>query len=340
MARYNVGLKLLVYDYDKCTGNLSNSKEITVPNSNWGGGVAFSQNSRYLYLAYDAENIYQYDTWADDIGASQQTIAVYDGYRGYYGLRSSFYMMQLGPDGRIYITAPNSIEVMSYIDQPDLPGAACRVMQHGLHLPTMNRFTCPHYPFYRLGPLDSSPCDTLGLDNHPVAKYRYYQDTTDYLTVNFTDLSTYAPTDWSWDFGDPNGANGNTSQEASPVHTFSAGGTYEVCLTVSNQYSSDTFCKTLQLGPSATGGEFVPQAEVSVFPNPAQSSTNVRLGGDYLPQDAQFTLYSVTGQPVHTQRIMAGWVVMPLESLTPGLYFYEVKDEGRVLGTGKLVKVE
>lgn len=333
--RYDVGFKFYLYDYDRCTGELTNPRFVSLPNSNLGGGIAFSQNSRYLYLAYDAENIYQYDTWADDIEASQQTVAVYDGFRGYYGLRSSFYMMQLGPDGRIYITAPNSIEVMSYIDQPDLPGAACRMMQHGLHLPTMNRFTCPHYPYYRLGPLDGSPCDTLGLDNHPVAKYRYYQDSTDYLTVNFTDLSTYAPTEWLWDFGD-----GSVSQDTSPVHTFPQGGSYQVCLTVSNEYSSDTFCKTLQLGPSATGGEPEPQAEVTVFPNPAQSATNIRIGGDYLPRRAILTLYAATGQPALTQRLAAGWSVVPLEGLAPGLYFYEVRDEGRLLGSGKLVVTE
>jgi hypothetical protein len=29
-----------------------------------------------------------------------------------------------------------------------------------------------------------------------------------------------------------------------------------------------------------------------------------------------------------------------LDGIAPGLYFYEVKDEGRALGNGKLVKVE
>ncbi|MCB0522751.1 MAG: PKD domain-containing protein [Saprospiraceae bacterium] len=334
-ARYNVAYKLFVYDHDRCSGELSNPKAVSLPNSNLGGGVAFSQNSRFLYIAYDAENIYQYDTWADNMAVSKVTVATYDGFLGYYGTRSSFLMLQLGPDGRIYITAPNSIEVLSYIDQPDRPGLDCRVVQHGLHLPNMNGFTCPHYPNYRLGPLDGSPCDTLGLDNQPVAKYRCYQDTSDYLTVEFTDLSTYAPTDWAWDFGD-----GTVSQDTSPVHTFPGGGTYEVCLTVSNPYSSDTFCKMLQLGPSATEGRPVPQAEISVFPNPAQSFTNVRLGGDYLPRNARFTLYAATGQPVHMQRVTAGWGTVPLEGLAPGIYFWEVMDEGRRLGGGKLVRVE
>jgi hypothetical protein len=333
MVRYNVAQGLIFYDFDRCSGTLSNPTEIPLPDSDWGGGIAFSQGSRYFYLAHDPENIYQYDTWAADIAATQQTVAAYDGFRGYYGTRSSFYMMQLGPDGRIYITAPNSIEVLGYIDQPDRPGPSCRVVQHGLHLPTMNHFTCPHYPYYRLGPLDGSPCDTLGLDNHPVAKFRYYQDSTDYLTVNFTDLSTYAPTGWSWSFGD-----GTVSQDTSPVHTFPQGGTYEVCLTVSNPYSSDIYCRTLQLGTSASG-EVLPSVNLTVFPNPAREATNFILS-DYLPCHATLYLHTATGQLVHTQRIGFGWNLVPLEGIAPGLYFYEVRDMDKVLKTGKLVVVE
>ncbi|MCB9338876.1 MAG: PKD domain-containing protein [Lewinellaceae bacterium] len=243
--------------------------------------------------------------------------------------------MQSGPDGRIYINTTNSNNVLHYIDQPNKKGEACKVVQHGFQMPFIQYFGIPHFPHYRLGPLDGSPCDTLSLDNHPVAKYRCHQDTSDYLTVEFTDLSTYAPTAWAWDFGD-----GSTSQDTSPVHTFPGGGTYEVCLTVSNPYSSDTFCKVLQLGPSATEGRPVPQVEVSVFPNPAQSFTNVRLGGDYLPRNARLTLYAATGHLVHSQHVTAGWGVVPLEGLASGIYFWEVRDEGRLMESGKLVRVE
>jgi hypothetical protein len=52
------------------------------------------------------------------------------------------------------------------------------------------------------------------------------------------------------------------------------------------------------------------------------------------------TLYNATGQPILTQRLTAGWSVVQLESVPPGMYFWEVKDSEKVLGTGKLVKVE
>ncbi|MCB0520091.1 MAG: PKD domain-containing protein, partial [Saprospiraceae bacterium] len=333
MGRFETEHGLYFYDFDRCDAALSNPVFIPLPNTSLGGGLAFSPNSRFAYIAATNSVVLQFDLWADDVAASLDTVAVYDGYMS--PVWTTFYRMQNGPDGRIYINCTNTTDVLHYIDQPNKKGETCRVMQHGLQLPFRNSYTIPHFPNYRLGPLDGSPCDTLGLDNHPVAKYRCYQDTSDYLTVEFTDLSTYAPTAWAWDFGD-----GTESQDTSPVHTFPGGGTYEVCLTVSNQYSSDTFCKTLQLGPSATEGRPVPQADISVFPNPAQSFTNVRLGGDYLPRNARITLFAATGQPVHSQRLAAGWGVVPLEGLAPGIYFWEVKDDGRLMGSGKLVRVE
>ncbi len=54
------------------------------------------------------------------------------------------------------------------------------------------------------------------------------------LQVQFTDLSSFAPTSWSWDFGD-----GNTSTEQNPTHTYASVDTYDVSLTVTNTYGSD-----------------------------------------------------------------------------------------------------
>jgi PKD repeat protein len=212
------------------------------------------------------------------------------------------------------------------------------VEQHGITLPTYNAASLPNFPNYRLGPLDGSPCDTLGLNNEPVAKYRYEQDTNNHRTVHFTDLSYYEPAEWGWQFGD-----GTSSTEVNPLHTYQTDGAYEVCLTVANPYGINTYCRTLYIGVSALDDRKGPQAEVSVFPNPARSATNFRIGGDYLPRQAMLTLYTATGQPVLTERLAAGWSVVNLEGLPSGLYFYEVKDaclpgqKERLLGSGKLI---
>ncbi len=53
-------------------------------------------------------------------------------------------------------------------------------------------------------------------------------------------LITNTATNWYWDFDD----NGVISTLADPLHTFSQNGIYNVCLTASNQYGSDTYCNT------------------------------------------------------------------------------------------------
>ena len=58
------------------------------------------------------------------------------------------------------------------------------------------------------------------------------------LTVRFTDLSTGAPTTWSWKFGDS-----GSSEEQNPVYVFSNPGTYGVQLTASNAAGTSTETK-------------------------------------------------------------------------------------------------
>jgi PKD repeat protein len=67
------------------------------------------------------------------------------------------------------------------------------------------------------------------------------------FTVMFTDLSTGNPTTWAWDFGD-----GTTSTEQNPTHVYQLEGGYDVSLTVSNSYGTDTEMKTGTSGPVTT----------------------------------------------------------------------------------------
>ena len=73
------------------------------------------------------------------------------------------------------------------------------------------------------------------------------------LTVAFTDSSTNSPTIWAWDFGD-----GGTSNVQNPSHTYGALGTYNVSLTVTNGYGSNTTTKTNYIAVS-------PQPPVASF---------------------------------------------------------------------------
>lgn len=61
------------------------------------------------------------------------------------------------------------------------------------------------------------------------------------LQVTFTNTSSGADS-YAWDFGD-----GNTSDEVSPTHQYSTGGSYEVTLTATNAFGSTTSKQTLAI---------------------------------------------------------------------------------------------
>ena len=79
--------------------------------------------------------------------------------------------------------------------------------------------------------------------------------------VQFTDLSTNSPTSWKWDFGD-----GTTSSEQNPRHIYLREGTYDVSLTATNQYGSDTMFKTGTAAPAAVSTPAPTTAPVTQAP--------------------------------------------------------------------------
>src|SRR5690606_29983607 len=102
------------------------------------GGVAFSPNSRYLYVS-SVEDVYQYDTEAVDIEASMLHIAHWDGfYSPGPPFATLFDIAQLAPDGKIYIGTGNGTDRLHVINDPDLPGLTCDIQQHAITLPTYN----------------------------------------------------------------------------------------------------------------------------------------------------------------------------------------------------------
>jgi hypothetical protein len=154
---------LEIFDFDRCTGLLSNPVHILINDANSMGGVAFSPNSRYLYVS-SVEDVYQYDTEAPNITASMVHIAEWDGY---YSpgppFATLFDIAQLAPDGKIYIATGNGTDKLHVINDPDQPGMACDIQQHAITLPTYNTNSLPNHPNYHLGPVVGSVCDSLDL---------------------------------------------------------------------------------------------------------------------------------------------------------------------------------
>ena len=320
--------------FDRCSGYLEDIKvasyhaKLSVLNN----GLEFSSNGNFLYIS-ERERILQFDTREEDFLMNPLIVGEWDGFTciDWWDRDVTFGIMQRGPDNKIYISGANQCFYVHTIDNPDEKGLACNFNQRAIRLESFHIGTVPNFNTLRLGPLDGSSCDTLDIDNNPVSRFWYEQDSIGHQKIQFRDVSYYRPEEWSWTFGDGNSSNGK-----SPLHTYAANGVYEVCLTVSNENSSNTSCQELQIGPVANE-DFVREYDISIFPNPVEDVTRL-VFHDYLPEKAMIVLYNANGGKVFTARVYQESMI-DMSMLNPGVYFYEIQDGGSVLDSGKLVKI-
>ncbi len=156
---------LEIFQFDRCTGLLSDPQFISVQEAyDVGLGVAFSPNSRFLYVS-TLEDVYQLDSDASDIAGSMVLIAHWDStYSPSPPFATVFDIAQLAPDGKIYIGTGNSTDKLHVIHAPNEGSLACNIEQHGIALPRYFINSLPNHPNYHLGPIDGSVCDSLGIN--------------------------------------------------------------------------------------------------------------------------------------------------------------------------------
>ena len=165
MIKYYPGLPqgLDVYTFDRCTGLLADPINIPIITTGGAAGVAFSPNSRYLYVS-STTDVYQYDGEAADMEGSMVHIAEWDSfYSPFPPFATAFDVAQLAPDGQIYIATGNGTLHLHVIHNPDEPGLACNMEQHGVELPRFYFNSLPNHPNYFLGPVVGSVCDSLDI---------------------------------------------------------------------------------------------------------------------------------------------------------------------------------
>ena len=91
-------------------------------------------------------------------------------------------------------------------------------------------------------------CDSILVCSPPVAAMTAMNTAPGAFT--FMDGSSFG-TNYFWDFGD-----GNTDTTQNPMHTYSADGTYIVCLTVDNLCGTDTICDSVNVCLTAPTASF------------------------------------------------------------------------------------
>jgi len=329
-VRFHWKYKLNIFDFDLCSGLLSNAQAISFPDiSFFRAGCAFSRSSRYLYASTHTK-LFQFDMLASDIAASRTFIADWDGFNTPFNTR--FYTANLALDGKVYVGCPGQHMHIHVINEPELPGTACDFKQHSIELFTSNFWSFPNQAHSRLGPVDGSVCDSLGINGNPWAFFRWEQkDSLSPLEISFVDLSGYEPVSWHWDFGD-----GSSSTEINPFHLYDSIGVYNICLIVSNSNGSDTLCRVLHLGTSATNG--VNNIEqVTVSPNPFLDNIIVDMNKNL--HSPMFRLYDQIGCLVREYPLTFGTNDLDVNNVPSGIYFWEISGSQGRLKTGKVIKV-
>ena len=156
-AYFNQYDGLLLYDFSRSTGELSNMRKINFPEPD---GAKFatcewSPNSEYIYLA-TGDSLWQVEVGYEDLKEGREFIAEYNGVKDPFSTR--FFTSALGPDCRIYIRPGSSTYSFHVIHQPDKKGIACNFVQQGLKLPEVSSTgSFPNYPRFRVDAEDK--CD-------------------------------------------------------------------------------------------------------------------------------------------------------------------------------------
>lgn len=218
-------------------------------NTRWMGGVAMDNNGAIAltYMKSNSTAIYPGLYYAgrrpcDPLGTMPVTesvaIAGTGSQTGGVNRDGDYSQLVLDPDG---ITFWNTSE---YMGGPT-GGSAARTRIYSFQLPTCG----PAAPVANFMADNTTPC--IG------------------ATVNFTDISTNAPTSWAWTFSPTSVTyvGGTSASSQNPQVQFSTAGPYTVTLLATNATGSDSEIKTSYIIPVSPGGlPLVENFEGATFP--------------------------------------------------------------------------
>lgn len=227
LAIANTNINAELFDFNTTTGIVSNSQVLY--NQNYAYGVEFSPDSQKLYITNNALThdyfIFQFDLTASSVPNSILTIESGN------SINSKPWGMQLGPDGKIYVTKPYTSK-LNVIHNPNALGTSCNFQQNAVDL---GGKICK----LGLPPFVSSFFFTpaIQFQNACVGESAQFQ------------LSNATITSANWDFGD-----GTTSTSLSPTHTYAIAGTYNVTVSTTSPNGSGSATREIVIAdvPTAT----------------------------------------------------------------------------------------
>jgi hypothetical protein len=171
---------LEVFDFDRCTGSLSNPVTLQNPGvlieDLYTVSANISPSGRFVYASttYKINTplgyAYQFRIVQHDVQNPQDTVVLWEGN----GPDHRPDQFEYGPDGKMWfngfsdVSKPQLIypqkEYLHFIEFPDIKGVGCNLKFNQLYLGGRRAVSgMPNMPNYNLGPLAGSPCDTLAL---------------------------------------------------------------------------------------------------------------------------------------------------------------------------------
>lgn len=144
-------------------------------------------------------------------------------------------------------------------------------------------FTFPETGDYNVCLTAMNECDTLSyceVVRVCTSPDPYFEFSVDGVSFTFYPADTSEAAIYLWDFGD-----GFFSFLKEPVHFYNEAGSYQVCLTISNECNSSSYCR--EVIPGTFGINEQMPGQVEVFPNPTSGRVCIRN------TEMNFRLYSL-----------------------------------------------
>lgn len=134
-----------------------------------------------------------------------------------------------------------------------------------------------------------------------------------------------------WDFGD-----GSTSNDMNPAHTYTANGTYDVTLVVTNDLGcTDTLTKQVSIeGLSITNNAL---EEIQIYPNPFDHEFQIRLSDE--GHRYNYSVMDISGKVV-ASNTFTGKTIIHTEQWTKGAYILKIIDGDGNISSHKLIKIK
>ena len=117
-----------------------------------------------------------------------------------------------------------------------------------------------------------------------------------------------------WNFGD-----GSTDTVLNPIHTYTASGTYHVCVRVYTSCGSDSACSEIALGVPLLGA--AGRGSVQVWPNPVKEQLTVAGA-----RGSELCIYDMVGREIYKGFIYTNKESISIEFLQRGVYVVQVVD--------------